>query len=172
MKIAPTLPLKFLTLHIGMCGDGANDCGALKEASVGISLSNAEASIAAPFTSCQQDIKCVVSLVSEGRASLVTAFSIFKFSALCSLLQFSSILILYWFDTNLSDVQFLYVDMLLVLPLDFLMGKTGPCKGRLSSRHPCTSLVEPHNLISLFVQVVIQIGFQIGSLLWSKQLPW
>ena len=34
-----------------MVGDGANDCGALKSAHVGISLSEAEASVAAPFTS-------------------------------------------------------------------------------------------------------------------------
>ena len=36
---------------VGMCGDGANDCIALKQADSGISLSEAEASIAAPFTS-------------------------------------------------------------------------------------------------------------------------
>lgn len=34
-----------------MCGDGANDCLALTMADVGLSLSQAEASIAAPFTS-------------------------------------------------------------------------------------------------------------------------
>jgi cation-transporting ATPase 13A2 len=57
-----------------MCGDGANDCAALKTADAGISLSEAEASIAAPFTSQVQDVRCVVTLLREGRAAMATSF--------------------------------------------------------------------------------------------------
>ncbi|TAQ90389.1 hypothetical protein B7494_g1281 [Chlorociboria aeruginascens] len=55
----------------GFCGDGANDCGALKAADVGISLSEAEASVAAPFTSRIFDITCVPEVIREGRAALL-----------------------------------------------------------------------------------------------------
>ncbi|GFS05908.1 cation-transporting ATPase [Elysia marginata] len=57
-------------LHIytvGMCGDGANDCEALKAAHAGISLSEAEASVAAPFTSSVNNIECVVTAVRYSR---------------------------------------------------------------------------------------------------------
>lgn len=60
--------------EVGMCGDGANDCGTLKAADAGISLSEAEASIAAPFTSQIQDISCVITLLREGRCALTTSF--------------------------------------------------------------------------------------------------
>ncbi|KAJ3222081.1 hypothetical protein HK099_002735 [Clydaea vesicula] len=71
--------LQALGCCVGFCGDGANDCGALKAADVGISLSEAEASVAAPFTSQVTHIECVPTLIREGRAALVTSFSCFKY---------------------------------------------------------------------------------------------
>jgi cation-transporting ATPase 13A3/4/5 len=82
-------------VYVGMCGDGANDCAALKAASVGISLSEAEASIAAPFTSQITDITSVTTLLIEGRAAMCTSFQAFKFVMLYALIQFMTCLIIY-----------------------------------------------------------------------------
>lgn len=112
-------------VQIGMCGDGANDCGALKQADAGISLSESEASIAAPFTSKVQDIQCVITLLREGRAALTTTFQAFKFIELYSMIQFFSVTCLYAVGSNLSDNQFLYVDIMVLVPLCIFQAWTG-----------------------------------------------
>ena len=72
----------------------------------------------------------VVALLREGRCALVTSFNCFKYMALYSIIQFTSVLILDNVNAMLSDLQYLYVDMFLILPFAFLMGKTGLSGGR------------------------------------------
>ena len=76
-------------------GDGANDVGALKASNCGISLSDTEASVAAPFTSKTPNISCVTIILREGRASLVSVFGLIKFMALYNVTAFLAVLILY-----------------------------------------------------------------------------
>ncbi|KAF3065032.1 hypothetical protein GL218_02213 [Daldinia childiae] len=109
--------LQSIDYCVGFCGDGANDCGALKAADVGISLSEAEASVAAPFTSRVFDIRCVPDVIREGRAALVTSFSCFKYMSIYSAIQFTSVSFLYASASNLGDFQFLFIDVLLILPI-------------------------------------------------------
>ncbi|EAR98781.2 E1-E2 ATPase family protein (macronuclear) [Tetrahymena thermophila SB210] len=144
----------------GMCGDGANDCGALKTADMGISLSDAEASIAAPFTSKTQDISCVVQLLKEGRAALVTSFSCFKFMALYSMIQFFTTTILYTVNSLPGDMQFLYWDLVIIIPLAFLMGLTDSYP-TLSKQVPGSSLISFPVLCSVIGMTFLNGGFQV-----------
>lgn len=106
-----------------MCGDGANDCGALKVADVGVSLSLDDASIAAHFTSNIPDISCIVTLLIEGKASLVTSLQCFKYMMCYSLIQFMSVTILLITGSYLSDNQFLTSDLFLIFPLAILIAR-------------------------------------------------
>ena len=145
-----------------MCGDGANDCGALKVADVGISLSTEEASIAAPFTSSVPDISCVIEVLKEGKCALVTSLQIFKYILLYSMIQFISVTLLLLKDSYLTDFQFMAEDLFLITPLAFLMPMT-PAYDKLTYHKPVSSLFSYSIIASMILQTLCVGGFQIGT---------
>ncbi|XP_056895921.1 cation-transporting ATPase 13A2 isoform X2 [Takifugu flavidus] len=163
--------LQKLNYRVGMCGDGANDCGALRAADVGVSLSEAEASVASPFTSKSENISCVPMLISEGRCSLITSFSLFRYMALYSLCQFSSVLILYTLKTNLGDLQFLFVDICLMTSLALLMGRGGPSQ-ELHACRPPASLLSLPVLGSIFLHTCMIVAGQLAALSTTMSQEW
>lgn len=163
--------LQRLQYCVGMCGDGANDCGALKAADVGISLSQAEASVVSPFTSSMASIECVPTVIREGRCSLDTSFSVFKYMALYSLTQFISVLILYTINTNLGDLQFLAIDLFITTTVAVLMSRTGPALTLVRARPPGALLSVPV-LGSLLLQVALVAGIQLGGYFLVIAQPW
>lgn len=75
-------------LVVGMAGDGGNDCGGLRAAHAGLALSDAEASMVAPFSTgrlgkgaAKHDISLttVPDLIREGRACLATNMATFTY---------------------------------------------------------------------------------------------
>ncbi|NWT13583.1 AT132 ATPase, partial [Vireo altiloquus] len=163
--------LQELGYCVGMCGDGANDCGALRAADVGVSLSEAEASVASPFTSRVATIECVPRLIREGRCSLVTSFGVFKYMALYSLVQFVSVLLLYTINTNLSDFQFLFFDLLITTAVAVLMGRTGPALA-LGPRRPQGALVSAAVLGSLALQTTLLVAIQLLGYFVTTSQSW
>jgi cation-transporting ATPase 13A2 len=66
---------------------------------LGISLSMAEASVAAPFTSRNVNISCVPYVIREGRATMVSAFASFKFGVAFCFTQLISVLMVFYVRT-------------------------------------------------------------------------
>ncbi|KAJ3806480.1 hypothetical protein F5876DRAFT_49962 [Lentinula aff. lateritia] len=163
--------LQGLGYTVLMCGDGANDCAALKAADVGISLSEAEASVAAPFTANTPDIGCVLELIKEGRSALVTSFSCFKYMALYSLIQFTTVTLLYSFASSLGDFQFLYIDLFIIIPIAVTMGRTSPYP-RIYHKRPAASLVSKKVLSSIIGQIIITSVVQIWAYSWVRGQEW
>ncbi|XP_015114846.1 probable cation-transporting ATPase 13A3 isoform X1 [Diachasma alloeum] len=164
--------LQSLGYYVAMVGDGANDCGALKAAHTGISLSDTESSVASPFTSRETNISSVLSVIREGRAALVTSFGIFKYMAAYSLTQFISVMILYSIESNLTDIEFLYIDLFIISIFAFFFGRTEAYDGPLVKTAPLTSLISTSPILSLVSQMIIVTVFQSMSFWHLKQTDW
>ena len=154
---------------VAMCGDGANDCGALKSADVGLSLSSEEASIAAPFIG--SNLFCMQDVIKEGRAALVSSFQAFKFIALYSMIQFMSTNALYLLDTTFLDIQFLYVDLFTVIPLTFVMSYSSAYH-KISKRQPPGSLISASVVASLLGQTLLHALFLLIGLALLASQDW
>ena len=47
----------------------------------------------------------------------MTAFGVFKYMAAYSMTQFTTVLLLYWVGANLTDPEFLWIDLFLISTL-------------------------------------------------------
>ncbi|XP_027621931.1 probable cation-transporting ATPase 13A4 [Tupaia chinensis] len=162
-----------LDYFVGMCGDGANDCGhvRLKMAHVGISLSEQEASVASPFTSKTPNIECVPHLIKEGRAALVTSFCMFKYMALYSMIQYVGVLLLYWETNSLSNYQFLFQDLAITTLIGVTMNLNGAYP-KLVPFRPAGRLVSPPLLLSVIFNILLSLAMHIVGFILVQRQPW
>ncbi|XP_056419531.1 probable cation-transporting ATPase 13A4 [Hyla sarda] len=157
--------------YVAMCGDGANDCGALKVAHAGISLSEQEASVASPFTSQTANIQCVPELIKEGRAALVSSFAVFKYVTLYAMIQFICLLLLYWQLKSVGLYQYLIQDVgvtvlvCLTMSLTQAYPKLAPCR-------PPAQLISPPLLLSVMFNILLNMAIQICGFVLVQQQPW
>uniref|UniRef100_A0A8B9PET1 Cation-transporting ATPase n=1 Tax=Apteryx owenii TaxID=8824 RepID=A0A8B9PET1_APTOW len=161
-----------LNYYVGMCGDGANDCGALKMAHAGISLSEQEASVASPFTSQIPNIQCVPELISrEGRAALVASFGVVKYLTLYGLIQLFGTALLFWQVQIFGNYQYLIQDVVITLLVCLTMSLT-EAYPKLAPYRPPGQLISPPLLLSIVLNVCFTVVMQTCGFLLVKQQPW
>jgi cation-transporting ATPase 13A3/4/5 len=160
-----------------MCGDGGNDCGALKTAHVGIALSDAEASIVSPFTSLDKSIHSVVEVLREGRCALASAFASYKFMIMYGQVGTINQLINAYFQVTFAEWCWVFLDGVWPITLAFALPLARAAK-KLSLTRPTASLLGPATMFSAcgvlainFIFIVIAL-FTLFGQSWFQCRKW
>ena len=152
-----------LGYKVAMCGDGANDCGALSAANIGISLSVAEASVASPFTSKANNIECVDKVLREGRNTISITLDAFKYLGCYNFTLLLATMFLMWEGNMPADPCYMIVDIGLNILGPLLIGTYKPVS-KLSKKRPQIRLFTVATNLSIFGFVAVQgLIYYIGK---------
>lgn len=77
-----------------------------------------------------------------------------------SIIQFTSVALLYAEFSNLSNNQYLWIDLVIIIPITLFMGYTKPSE-KLSKYQPTSNLFSFPVLASMIGQILIQFFFQV-----------
>lgn len=95
---------------IAMVGDGANDILAIREAEVGVGMSETDSSFAASFSVSR--VLDVETILRSGRSTLTIIIEIFRYYVAISCLKYTASTILVADRSSYSDNQFTYFNYL------------------------------------------------------------
>jgi cation-transporting P-type ATPase 13A2 len=70
----------------------------------------------------------------------------------------------------LSDYQFLYIDLILLIPLSIFMGSTHAYE-KLTPHIPAGALISFPVISSVLISFAIQLGFQVWAFNFPKDFP-
>jgi len=175
-RMNPSDKVRCVQLHMekeitAMCGDGGNDCGALRVAHVGLAMSNAEASIVSSFSTKNVSPLAMVTLLRQGRAALATSFSAYKFLLIYGETIIMAKFVYQYFNVELYEYVWILCDAFFITVLGYTLTLSNP-RDKLSPRRPTVMLFGPETLISTMGIIVINGIFMMCSMVLLYQQPW
>lgn len=176
-RTSPTDKLEVIKLivakgHItSMCGDGGNDCGALRAAHVGVALSDSEASIVSPFTSLNKTCMSVVDTLRNGRGCLATSFACYKYLIMYGQIETVNQVINAYFSITFCEWSWVFMDGFWVVTMFSTLGFAKPAS-KLSSVRPPSNLFGAYTMGTLVGVLLIHFFFIVIALGALFSQPW
>ena len=176
-----------------MCGDGSNDAGALKLATIGVAMLNIkenkfqkkepfnllsfdnettidnwDAAAVAPFTSKGDSIKCLKNIFVQGRCALVINIQMYKIFILNSLLTIYSESFLALRGIKFSEYQSVYLGFGVSM-LFLMLSKANPLN-KVNSNKPPTTIFTLSSFISIIGQFIVHLSSLILILYFTEKV--
>ncbi|KAJ1731619.1 hypothetical protein LPJ72_003847 [Coemansia sp. Benny D160-2] len=169
-RMQPDDKVRCVKLHMergitAMCGDGGNDCGALRASHVGLALSDAEASIVSPFASNNRSVMSCVELLLQSRAGLATSFANYRALILYGTTMTMSKLITFYHADSMSQNMWMVIDALIATSMAITVTFLPPAK-KLAKYRPTARILGPEVLSSVLGVVVINWCFMACIWVW------
>ncbi|KAL0095736.1 hypothetical protein F4703DRAFT_1729042 [Phycomyces blakesleeanus] len=175
-RMTPNHKVECVQLHMekgvtAMCGDGGNDCGALRAAHVGLALSEAEASIVSPFSTGNRSVLQCVELLRQGRSALATSFANYKFLILYGESMAFWELIMFYFTVIAPQSIWITIDGFITTSMTFAITQAKPAH-KLGPSRPTAKPLGPYTLASCLGVIFINFWFIVSSVAWLFQQDW
>eukprot|EP00567_Pseudictyota_dubia_P008388 CAMPEP_0197440774 /NCGR_PEP_ID=MMETSP1175-20131217/7191_1 /TAXON_ID=1003142 /ORGANISM="Triceratium dubium, Strain CCMP147" /LENGTH=1386 /DNA_ID=CAMNT_0042970943 /DNA_START=120 /DNA_END=4280 /DNA_ORIENTATION=+ len=154
-----------------MCGDGGNDCGALKTAHVGIALSDSEASIVSPFTSLDKSVTSVLAVLKEGRCALASALKVYKYELMYGQVTTFNQMANAYFGITFAEWNWVFMDAIWMISMAFTLPRAQANK-KLSPARPTASLLGAHTMSSYLGILLINFLAMVVGLVALNQQSW
>eukprot|EP00977_Amphora_coffeiformis_P009653 scaffold2222_cov164-Amphora_coffeaeformis.AAC.7 len=154
-----------------MCGDGGNDTGALKAAHVGVALSDAEASMVAPFASLDKDIRSVLDVLKEGRCALASALATYKYMIMYGQVETINQIVNAYFQITFSEWCWVFMDGIWTIAMAFTLPLAKPHE-RLADTFPTSSILGLHTLSSALGVFLLNFFFTVLAITFLSHQDW
>ncbi|PVU98828.1 hypothetical protein BB560_005605 [Smittium megazygosporum] len=175
-RMTPQDKVKCVNLHMekgvtAMCGDGGNDCGALRAANVGMALSGSDASIVSPFSTTRDSIYTCVELMSQGRGALATSFANYKFLILYGQIMAMFKAFSMYYSVTISQPVWITVDGFISIAMSLSISLSKPLK-TLANRRPTAKLLGVETISSALGQTILNWLYMVILFVILYRRPW